>query len=315
MNDNPHTPEFGVVLTDNRQGKVAITLNGEFLTNYLYGQELTRPCLWPVIGPGGKHLTRDFPLADSAIERAQQYDDHPHHKSIWTAWGDLNGADFWSDDPQAGRQVTNQIVVESGYACGLLHTEETWVDRDSKPIVLVHKDIIFHNTPIQNRIIDYHVSFKAPFGMVKVGDTKEGGFVAMRMAMPLAGIHGATLSLSGGRRGEPDCWGLQSPWCDCSGNVEGVVCGITLMDSPRNQTYPTRWHARDYGLITANPFGLTHFLPDQGLRGDRMLDLGQRMDFEYRIILHAGDAVQAEIDRQYEAFTLLTNGGYAHQEP
>ena len=35
--------------------------------------------------------------------------------------------------------------------------------------------------------------------------------------------------------------------------------GIAMFDHPSNLRHPTTWHARDYGLVAANPFGLHDF--------------------------------------------------------
>ena len=34
--------------------------------------------------------------------------------------------------------------------------------------------------------------------------------------------------------------------------------GVAIFDHPSNPQHPTTWHARQYGLIAANPFGLNH---------------------------------------------------------
>ena len=39
--------------------------------------------------------------------------------------------------------------------------------------------------------------------------------------------------------------------------------GRTLMDAPTHYRwafFPTYWHVRNYGLMTANPFGISHFV-------------------------------------------------------
>ena len=290
-----------VVLVDDGQGKVEVKIRGEHLTDYLYRSDLTRACLWPIIGPGGKHLTRTAPLAQCQQEADAGYTDHPHHKSIWSAWGEVNDVDFWDDGQHAGLQITNSITVQSGESSGVLHAQETWKKKDGTPIVDASKTIVFHDSPQDARIIDYSFTMKASYGIVKIGDTKEGGLLSMRMALPLAGSQKGTLSLSTGAIGEQAVWGQQAAWCDCSGPIdENTVCGIALMDCPCNETFPTRWHARDYGLIGANPFGLSYFLEGQGVRGDRTLDKGHHMQFDYRILLHAGDARQADVEGKFQ---------------
>ena len=39
----------------------------------------TKPILWPIIGPTGKRLTRDYPMVQETAETK----DHVHHRSLW----------------------------------------------------------------------------------------------------------------------------------------------------------------------------------------------------------------------------------------
>ena len=64
---------------------------------------------------------------------------------------------------------------------------------------------------------------------------------------------GAIVNSYGGSQ-EMETWGKRAHWCDYVGPVNGKTVGITIMDSPGNFRYPTYWHVRDYGLMTANPF-------------------------------------------------------------
>ncbi|MDA7615799.1 PmoA family protein, partial [Akkermansiaceae bacterium] len=50
------------------------------------------PYLYPLVGPTGVGLTRNFPMKKN-VEGEQP--DHPHHRSFWFTHGDVNGHDFW----------------------------------------------------------------------------------------------------------------------------------------------------------------------------------------------------------------------------
>jgi hypothetical protein len=87
--------------------------------------------------------------------------------------------------------------------------------------------------------------------------------------------------------------------------VEGETLGIAILDHPGNRGYPTRWHARNYGLITTNPIAngaftgeeLTPFTLTMGGR------LGGRLDYRYRVLIHRGDAQQSQVAVAYQAYT------------
>lgn len=63
--------------------------DGKLVTEY-HTRSGTKPILWPLIGPTGKPVTRAFPMAKVSGEQA----DHPHQRSFWFTYGDVNGINF-----------------------------------------------------------------------------------------------------------------------------------------------------------------------------------------------------------------------------
>jgi Methane oxygenase PmoA len=99
------------------------------------------------------------------------------------------------------------------------------------------------------------------------------------------------------------CGGKKAAWVDYAGPVDGKLVGIAIFDSPKNPRHPTRWHARDYGLFAANPFcehGMDETQPAGA--GDFKLEAGKSVTFQYRIILHEGDAAQARIAARFAEY-------------
>src|SRR4051812_3604379 len=90
----------GVQMTDT-DGKVRVEINGEFFTDYVYSGA-PHVYYYPVIGPGGLKMTRDYPMVPDSEGEDH---DHPHHRSMWYSHGDVNGIDFWSETPKAGKIV------------------------------------------------------------------------------------------------------------------------------------------------------------------------------------------------------------------
>ena len=99
---------------------------------------------------------------------------------------------------------------------------------------------------------------------------------------------------------EDETWGKRAPWCDYSGVVGGHTVGIAIFDHPSNFRYPTYWHVRNYGLMTANPFALSYFLPDEGIDGAHTLPAGESMAFRYALLVHAGDASAGGVSDRYQ---------------
>ena len=88
---------FKGVLIQPKGGKLRVEINGLFFSEYHY-QEVSRPFFYPVMGPDGLPMTRNWPMSEGEGEEH----DHPHHKSFWYAHGEINGHDFWSESSQAG---------------------------------------------------------------------------------------------------------------------------------------------------------------------------------------------------------------------
>ena len=63
-----------------------------------------------------------------------------------------------------------------------------------------------------------------------------------------------------------------------------------------------RWHARDYGLFAANPWGIHHFERAPKGTGDMRLQKGESLTLRYRFYFHAGDSDAAGVAEQYEKF-------------
>jgi len=149
------------------------------------------------------------------------------------------------------------------------------------------------------RLLEMRVTFTASEGDVRFGDTKEGGICSVRVAYPMEVDRGGRIENAFGGVNEEETWGKRAHWCDYSGVVDGHLVGIAIFDHPSNLRHPTYWHVRNYGLMTANPFALSHFLPGQGLDGSYTLRAGQSLEFRYAIYVHAGDATQGAVRQRY----------------
>ena len=57
---------------------------------------------------------------------------------------------------------------------------------------------------------------------------------------------------------------------------------IVIFDYPKNPGFPTYWHARDYGLIAANPFDVKDFTNGRE-QVNFTLPPHQNVTFHYRI--------------------------------
>jgi hypothetical protein len=258
--------------------RLHIEINGELFSEYFF-QDVPRPYYYPLIGPGGVAMTRNWPMKTTPNEDH----DHPHHRSLWFAHGAVNGQDFWSEQKGFGKIVHDGFdEVKSGKKEGIIRSKDKWVAA-SGAIVCTDERILRIYRPASpgERLFDFEITLHASNGDVVFGDTKEGA-MAVR---------------------DDETWGKRADWCDYYGPVDGKTAGLAIFDHPQNPRHPTWWHVRDYGLFAANPFGQHDFekLSDKSA-GNLTIPAGKSVTFRYRFYLHAGDDQQGKVSQKYQDY-------------
>jgi hypothetical protein len=286
----------GVRVTD-LQGKVRITIDGELFTEYYY-KDVPRPYFYPIIGPGGAPMTRNWPMKE--VEGEER--DHKHHRSLWWAHGDLNGHDFWSEGPKAGTIVHEKFTgFKSGPDYGQFRSKNKFVAADGTLVATSDQVVRVHNRKA-DRMLDFEITIHASEGELTFGDTKEGT-MAIRIAESMRLIKdkkpgaGHIVNSDGVKDGE--AWGKRARWCDYYGPVNGQTVGVAIIDHPQNPRFPTWWHVRDYGLFAANPFGVHDFEKKEAGAGKLVVPDGQSVTFKYRFYFHRGNEKEGDVAGQY----------------
>ena len=286
--------------------RIAIDIDGKPFSALFTSGEVEKPYLHPLRSASGKIVTRQYPM--ELIEGEER--DHPHHRGLWFTHGEVNGLDFWANEPsqkgaggKKGRVVLKKMNgLKSGKESGAINATFDWLDADGKPLLVETRSMTFYSHPT-DRILDIDIKMTA-VEKSTFGDTKEGTF-AIRIATSMNEKHGGLMISSDGKRTEKEIWGSRSPWVDYVGDVQGEKLGIAIMDHPSSTRYPTYWHARSYGLFAANVFGLHDFLRDKTKDGSLTLEPGQSARFRYRVIIHPGDTESAKIAEQYKKFAAM----------
>lgn len=281
------------------KGRVDVWVLGTLFTSYCYGAEWVRPYLYPVIGPGGVQVTRNWPMRTVKGE----HQDHPHHKSIWVAHGDCNGVDNWSEEPNHGWQRHQGFeALNSGPVFGRIRAMNHWRHPNERKQFEEVREFRFYALPGGVRLFDMDVTFRMTQGGVIFGDTKEGGLISVRVASSMDVHNGGRIENAFGGINEGETWGKPAPWCDYSGRVNGRHVGISVFDHPSNPRFPTAWHVRDYGLMTANCFAWSYYNPEAKLRGDMAFKKGMETTWRYRLYIHKGNAQQGKVSNRYLDF-------------
>jgi hypothetical protein len=308
--------------------RVDVIIDGKPFTSYIYPTTLKKPTLFPLRTAKGTVVTRGFPLEPRAGERV----DHPHHVGLWLNHGDVNGLDFWnnSDDIPAARApkmgtIFHRKVVEAkgGADSGELAVETEWVTPEGKALLREQTRFIFRGTA-DSRTIDRITTLTALDRQVVFRDSKEA-LLGMRVTRALeqpadkpemftdasgratkvpvldnTGVTGQYVS-SEGLKGDA-VWGSKGRWALLGGVVESEPVTLAILDHPSNPGFPTRWHARGYGLFAANPLGEKAF-PEGKTAFNLTLEPGQSKTFRYRVLILSGAAKPDAIEREYVAFT------------
>lgn len=282
-------------------GRLRVTLDGELVTEYVYQGE-RKPILYPVIGPGGIPMTRNYPMKEVEGEAK----DHPHHRSLWYTHGRVNGVDFWDERSGTGKTVHEAFdKVEAGKDQATIVARNRWVAPDGKVVLTDTRTIRIHAAP-DARILDYDITLHASEGPVVFGDTKEGTMgIRTHPALRLRNDERRGVKSANGKAvnsegvGGREVWGKRAKWVDYWGDIDGKTLGVAIFDHPSNPRHPTWWHAREYGLIAANPFGIHDFEKKPAGTGDMTIPGGESRTFRYRFILHEGDVKQAKIAGRY----------------
>lgn len=278
---------------------VRIEIDGELFTEYRT-KDSSHVYYWPLIGPGGAKMTRSWPMEEVAGEER----DHPHHRSLWFAHGNVNGVDFWSEENSHGGKTPvgkivhdDTVAMKSGEQSGELVTRQKWVAPDGKIPLIGTQTLRVYDRGEAERLFDFEIKLTAYEGDVVFGDTKEGS-AALRIAesMRLKTPQGKGAGRIVNDRGKTDqeVWGQRAKWVAMRGPIAGKEYEIVFMEHPQSLRHPTRWHARDYGLFAANPFCEAEMSKTQPKEsGAFTLKSGESLTLKYRILIHTGDATVA----------------------
>ncbi len=276
---------------------VTVQADGQPFTEYLI-KSGSKPILWPVIGPGGKRLTRNWPMENGVAGETDR--DHIHQRSLWFTHGDVNGIDFWSEGK--GRIEHREFVRVEGGPQAVIETRNDWLSPDGSKLVLQDERTFTFGADADKRWIDCDIRLKATQGPVVFGDTKEGSFgVRVASSIRVDSKKGGKIVNSDGKTNAA-AWGKPAAWVDYHGPVEGEIEGIAILNHPTSYGFPSHWHVRTYGLFAANPFGLKDFT-NGASKGEYTLPAGETLQLKYRVLLHKGDEKEGRVAEEFADYS------------
>ena len=317
--------------------RIRVEIGGKLFTEWRH-KEWVAPFLYPVIGPNGESVTRHYPMKEGVPGESQ---DHAWHRSLRFAHSDVNGFNFWWTPGKERNGHTTEVKLEriermTSGKTGELILWNRWLG-DGKLVLRERVRLAFIPLEKQQLLMDYDVEIHAGEKPVTFGDMKDGGMlVRVAGTMKVAEhrtdkpFNGTILNSLGNQNRE--AWGKRAEWVDYFGpDASGQTAGIAMFDHPGNLRFPTHWHARTYGLLTANRFGTDHFAMPEGSHlgvicrpdgtkcpacnsrgGDYNIAAGESLTLRHRFYIHHGDTKSANVAGQYRAYTADPESTLAH---
>lgn len=282
-----------------KDGEIEVRIGGELFTRYLSTE--TKPILYPVLGPGQVPMTRGFPME----EKEGEANDHPHHQSIWLGH-EVNGMDFWANRDGI---IRHDLISELDRESAMFRARSVWLKREDESVVCTQLATYRFGGDERARWIDVDFRIDADRGDLTFDDTKEGVFAIrshpdLRLSPdPKRGVEkvfGNAIN-SEGVSGK-DVWGKSARWVSYWGQVDGKPVGFAIFDHPDNFRHPTHWHAREYGLVAANPFGLHHFTGAEKGAGAYTLKENESILFRYRVLFYSGKHKDANVNERFKKY-------------
>jgi hypothetical protein len=271
-------------------GQAAVLWAGREIARHHGDASLRRPFLFPLVGPGGRSVTR--------MGHPHDPNGHSHHNSVWVSHNDVDGVDFWGDqapkDKTVGRIVQKRVLeFFDGDEEARIGVANAWID--SSGATLLDEERRMRFVPLADRqwllILDLQLT---AIGRSRTLGKTPFGLVGVRMAKTI-GVKdgGGRIRNSAGGVNEAEVFWKPARWVDYSGRMTGESTeGITLMDHPRNPGHPNHFHVRDDGWMGASTtFGAA-----------KTLEPGQPLKLRYGLLVHAGVPSGEWLEAQFQEF-------------
>ena len=240
----------------------------------------SRPDFYPVYSPSGREVTSTC---------AYRYN---HHKSIFIGHADVNGINFFHDNNPTRSDLGDILLEKSQHETdedGIhVMTENGWVTKAGDRLLDEERNftVILDETV---HIIDLTSTLIASQTDLTFAQDNHA-FLGVRVADTIDVEDGGTILNANGQRNEEEAMRQSADWTDYSGVVAGKTVGVTLMNHPSNP--PSAFFTRNYGTF------LTNFT----LLNQYKLSRGERLTQRFRILIHEGDAAEANIEDYYNQF-------------
>jgi len=267
-----------------------ITIGGKPFASYYTGTSKTpRPYFAHVKTPSGVQVSRNHP----PIEGKDSMDHAEYHPGIWLTFAGINGNDYW----RLKKKTEHEMFIgkpQGDPGKGSFTVSNFYLDsKDSSGNRIAHEICKYTIVARENYyLLIYDSTISSDEHELRFGDDEEYG-LGIRVATPIEERIGGQILNADGLKGAEKLYGKASDWCDYSGVIDDTLIGMTVMPDPKN--FRRSWyHARDYGLIAANPFGRKKVA---GLdRQDVLVKKGEKFHLGFAVAIYSAPK-GSKIDR------------------
>jgi hypothetical protein len=261
------------------EASLQILIGSQPIAEYVFrDDQILRPYFRHLRTLSGVLVTRNQPPV-----KGQDPDDHAAmHPGLWLAFGNLSGADFWRNKGRVRhvRFIEEPKVEAKGGSFAVENVHEV----DGKTLCTETCNITILKRA-DGYLLDLNSTFQSQQDF-SFGDQEEMG-LGVRVASPLTVDKGGEIVDSENRKNGSQVWGKQANWCQYRGAIDKQRIGVVLMPAPDN--FRRSWfHARDYGLLVANPFGQNAFT--KGEKSQVIVKQGDKFHLRFGVLVYVDSA-------------------------
>jgi len=263
--------------------KIEFRVNGNLFTSYILSEFEKYPFFFPVNGPSNATVT------------SMRNANYPHHSSLFFGCDKVNGGNYWQEGLEDGQIVSLRAdILETGGEKAVVENECIW-KRPGADAPVKDKRKITVSVPSSGKFqIDFDIVMEMLMD-VTIDKTNHSLFSG-RMDPDLAVINGGTMINAEGETGEKGTFGKRSAWMDYHGERMGKTEGMAILQHPSNEWFPAPWFTRDYGFFSPTPM----YWPEND--ENIVLKKGEQIKLRYRVLVHSGDHMEAEIAAEFERY-------------
>ena len=239
----------------------------------------------------------------------------PHHRSVFFGLDHVNGANFWQNNPDKDRIVSQKL--ELGVCTersAEFFNDCLWIPFEKEPIIADKRRFLLTVVDDETYTLDCYFELRALTEVV-CRRTNHGLF-GVRIEQDLSVDGGGVLLNSEGEQAQPNTESRFPPnmhnkfarWMTAYGKRygrnDGLVEGVAIMSPPyqRKPFDKNIWFTRNYGNFSPMPFD--EFGKDETF----VMPKGDVLRLAYRIVAFTGVPTNTFLNAQWNEFTALSEG-------